>query len=228
LMLHPTSSTTFDLFNPEPAPSPTPKLDLGPGDLVIVSGNIPQGKPPASNPLQQPDFAAAGKKLGYAVSPRTPKTIAGLTAAINEAVKQNGGGFRRIVIYSHAGGPENAPALNLSPIPNDRSQRINFDASAEDKTQHMPKPFSTAINNALKPSGILVLASCGSVAVDEAALPRWMLNLRGWGTETGRSVYASPGPGEADLLKGVKAYTDETRSVPVDFIGVDGKGNPIK
>ncbi len=55
-----------------------------------------------------------------------------------------------------------------------------------------------------------------------------MKNLKGWGIENNRFVFASPGCVESDLTTGGKAFVDKSREQPVDFIGVDGLGNLLK
>ena len=88
--------------------------NLGPGDLVILSGNTPDGKEGVFVPVKRSAFEDMAKSKGYAVSPIEPTSMAELALAIDVAFKQNKSvSFRRILVISHAGGRENAPALNL-------------------------------------------------------------------------------------------------------------------
>ena len=111
------------------APTMDPAAFLGPGDLVILTGNFAQGNENQGAFVPQlAEFVLASKGRpakgspapggGFVVSPTQPTTPEELADAINQAVKDNGGRpFRRIIVISHAGGEINAPALNPSKKP---------------------------------------------------------------------------------------------------------------
>ena len=101
---------------------------LGPGDLVIVTGNAPGKDEGVADARTHSEFADMGPRKGYMVSPMQPTTIDELTLAIKNAVAANGGvPFRRIIIISHAGGAANGPSLDLDPPPAD-NERLTYAA----------------------------------------------------------------------------------------------------
>ena len=104
-----------------------PTAFLGPGDLVILSANLPAGDPangvflPDMEQWQQassarPAKGGSGPGGGFTVSMFYAITQDDLEWIIDAYLRQNGGKpFRRIIILSHAGGGRFGPALNLRP-----------------------------------------------------------------------------------------------------------------
>jgi hypothetical protein len=121
---------------------------------VILSGNTPDGKEEVFVPVKRSAFEGMAKSKGYAVSSIEPTTMAELALAINVAFKQNKSvPFRRILVISHAGGGENAPALNLG------LDRITSGKIAQGGL--ITDVLRGNIQRALQPNGIFVLGSCG-------------------------------------------------------------------
>jgi hypothetical protein len=147
---------------------------LGDGDLVIIMA----GSPAAQNAknLEEEAKRAAGRVAGvqegikgstyadfenevkkataagkatFVLSKIQPGSLGGLAFAINMAVRENGGKkFKRIIILSHAGGPAQSPS-------------IQTESKEKLEAESIPWSVTNAANNALDPTGIVVLGSCG-------------------------------------------------------------------
>jgi hypothetical protein len=201
---------------------------LRPGDLVIVSGAFP-GSDEGASPFT-PKFNAIKEQAlcrGYKVCPKQVSSPQELADAINDAVIANGGKpFRRILLISHAGGGLNGPSAKLSPV-----DRLAYNSNAgprKSPTENLPSSVGRAINKALTPGGILVLATCGYYnGGDEKYKKAWLNNLKGWAQAVGHGVYASPGPAEPNLSMGADTYKYKERD-PGSYVGFGPNGVALK
>ena len=220
------------------APTMDPAAFLGPGDLVILTGNFAQGNENQGAFVPQlAEFVLASKGRpakgspapggGFVVSPTQPTTPEELADAINQAVKDNGGRpFRRIIVISHAGGEINAPALNPSKKPG-QPDRLFFCEKEESPARAgrlKPRRLRPALQRALRNNGILVLGSCGHYPSRGASQAEWVANLQGWASTYGVPTYAPPGNVQNNVGRGV---IDEATGGPVPFIGYGPDGKPL-
>ncbi len=226
------------------APIPSnPKLHLGPGDLVIISGNYPKPKKgtaaivPSYEDWQQRSKMRPGKfggpGGGFMLSPTRPTTLRGLADALDKAIAANGGTrFRRIFIISHAGAHENGPALNLSDK-DGQPDRLFYNSNGKAPRERIGRTGSDLLGArlylALRPGGIFILGSCG-YPNDPKMLrgyeKQWRANLAGWASALGVPTYALPGMGRPDLVYGVTAQLPNGDYIPLVGYGPDGKPIP--
>jgi hypothetical protein len=213
----------------------TPYGNLRAGDLLIISGNFPgSDESPSDYTPKYSDFAQMAGLQGYTLASVQPTTLAMFTKTINDALKTNGAPFNRIFLLSHAGGTVNGPSARFTPgsqPTGPSTERLNYNAGAkslQDQTKNFPPSLAKALNGALAPSGIFVIQSCGYYNEQPNAYKeRWLDNLTAMAKAAGHGVYASPGPGSPNLLKGLDTYSNGERTLgPYIGIGPDGRRLP--
>ena len=217
-----------------------PHTRLGPGDLVIITGNYPGADEGAVRKsgnkgpdLKQEwartaeDFRLASEgRNTFMLAPTNPTNFKALASAINEAVKANKGQpFRRILLISHAGGGRDTPACKLSKEPN--GDRLFFKSkSPAGERKNLPPEVAVAFANAIKSDGILVLASCGHCDDANHDNNSFLENVRGWAGTIGHAVYASAGPASPSISFGFQARDSETGEL-IPLIGFTSFGTRI-
>jgi len=215
------------------AQSTDPNAGTGPGDLLILSRHYPGNDPnPGDGTKTDPDFEAAAARRRFYLAPDRPATLDDLTEAINKAVKANGGPFKRIILISHAGGPANGPAACMR---SSRSgdQRMNDVGSSDPndperlRNGHITGPLSGAINRALTPNGVFVLATCGyyEESDNRRYRDRFKNNLKAMARQIGHPFYADALPSNPDPEFGSRTHDSRKVDTGVPHrVGADPDG----
>ena len=218
-----------------------PSRSLGPGDLVILSGNWPdvgKSNAPGYTGTSLQGFidnskpTSRGYALVYGIN-----TIADLDEAIQGSSRN--GKFRRIILISHAGGPDSGPALNLGRdrltagnINHSMSQRSPDGSSMSQVQRHS---LGQTINRSLTKTGILVMSGCGyyyhadskeRIGQSSAYQKIWMNNLKIIAKSIGHCDFANTSQSQPDVLSGSVSSGVDTDHGQKDKIGVHSEGRP--
>jgi hypothetical protein len=191
---------------------------LGEGDLVIITAGSPateerkveQHTEGMQRGATFDDFKKAQPTGKFALSETRPATLEELAIAIHNAERDNGGKkFKRIIILSHAGGPDASPSIQLGGGP-------KLQAGG-----NIPDSLKNEVDNALEPTGILIFGSCGyyyeeiivkrfivdgktittedfrrrdpaKIPADKAYQLAWIVRLTALAGAFGHAVYADP------------------------------------
>ncbi len=125
---------------------------LGKGDLVIVmagspvAGNVTEG---VAGDVTMKDLIAASEngESQFTLLVVNPIDMISLASDISELSRQ-GRKFKRIVILSHAGGPEASPSIETKD-------------GGKITPKTVTKGLVRAVKQALTPNGIVIMATCG-------------------------------------------------------------------
>jgi hypothetical protein len=164
----------------------------------VVQASAPNGPPGATIK----EFQAAAKVTGFTLLTANPASLHELEVEIKNAT--GGGKFKRILIISHADYPPNGPSAAFAD--HTWMQRLT--------AKNFPSGLANAINGALTPNGILVLATCGYYYEDLD--PATGVYRRRTGTEADRNYQAAWLGNLQSMAKKIKhpVYADPTASKP--------------